>query len=237
MAHYDLEEQEQIANLKTWWSMYGNLVSTIVIIVCLAVISWQTWNWYQNKNISQANAIFMNMSAAFEQNEQNEPDKQNQQNQTVNAAVIRIAGELENKFANTGYASMAALMATKSSVEKNDLKTAKSQLTWLIDNSADETLIPIAKLRLANILLDEKNYDEALKVLDKSVSADANFLVSLYNTKGDIYLAKQDIKNARKFWELSKTEITTHDYTTYGVENYMNFMRESIETKLNAYVK
>ena len=49
MAHYDLEEQEQIANLKTWWSMYGNLVCAVVIIVSLGVISWQAWNWYQNQ--------------------------------------------------------------------------------------------------------------------------------------------------------------------------------------------
>jgi predicted negative regulator of RcsB-dependent stress response len=27
MAHYDLEEQEQIDTLKTWWKMYGNLVT------------------------------------------------------------------------------------------------------------------------------------------------------------------------------------------------------------------
>ena len=41
MAHYDLEEQEQIASLKTWWNMYGNLLTTVVTVACLAVIGWQ----------------------------------------------------------------------------------------------------------------------------------------------------------------------------------------------------
>lgn len=233
MSHYDLEEQEQIANLKAWWSSYGNLLSIILTIVLLAVIAWQTWNWYQNKIISQANSIFANAVAAFDQHSVEATESKAQ---IQNAAVIRIAGELENKFSNTGYATLSAFMASKVAADNNDLKTAKSQLVWLIDNSSDETLIPIAKLRLANILLDEKNYDEALKILTKSATYDKNFLVSLYDLQGDIYLEKQDVKSARKFWQMAKTEIDTHDYTFYGTEkNYMQFLLSNIENKLQEY--
>ncbi|MFV0371521.1 MAG: tetratricopeptide repeat protein, partial [Azonexus sp.] len=49
MAHYDLEEQEQIDTLKTWWKMYGNLVTSLITAAALAVLGWQAWNWYQNK--------------------------------------------------------------------------------------------------------------------------------------------------------------------------------------------
>ncbi len=235
MAHYDLEEQEQIANLKTWWSIYGNLVTGIICIVGVAILAWQGWNYYQNKTATEANAIFNNMFLAFEKSLQETSGAS--KNSTANAAVVRIAGELEDKFANTGYATMAALIATKTSVEKNDLKTAKSQLDWLIKNSVDQTLIPIAKLRLANILLDEKKYDDALKILANPSDDDKNFLVSFYDLQGDIYLQKQDIKNARKFWELAKTEIDTHDYTIYGIENNMSFMRSTIEDKLNEFLE
>ena len=47
MAHSDLEEQEQIDTLKAWWKMYGNLVTSLVTAVCLGVVAWQGWNWYQ----------------------------------------------------------------------------------------------------------------------------------------------------------------------------------------------
>jgi predicted negative regulator of RcsB-dependent stress response len=47
MAHYDLEEQEQIDTLKTWWKMYGNLVTGLALAVALGVVGWQGWNWYQ----------------------------------------------------------------------------------------------------------------------------------------------------------------------------------------------
>jgi predicted negative regulator of RcsB-dependent stress response len=47
MATYDLEEQEQIAEIKAWWKQYGNLVVGIVTAVSIGVIAWQGWNWYQ----------------------------------------------------------------------------------------------------------------------------------------------------------------------------------------------
>ena len=36
MATYDLEEQEQLDELKTWWKMYGNIVTGILFAVALA---------------------------------------------------------------------------------------------------------------------------------------------------------------------------------------------------------
>lgn len=63
MAHYDLEEQEQIDTLKTWWKMYGNLVTSLLTVAALAVLGWQAWNWYQNKQAVEAAGVF----AALEQ--------------------------------------------------------------------------------------------------------------------------------------------------------------------------
>ena len=54
MAHYDLEEQEQIDSLKTWWKMYGNLVSGVLVAASIGVIGWQGWNWYQRGQAAQA---------------------------------------------------------------------------------------------------------------------------------------------------------------------------------------
>ena len=58
MAHYDLEEQEQIDTIKTWWKMYGNLVTGVVVAGSLAVIAWQGWNWHQRSQSAQASAIY-----------------------------------------------------------------------------------------------------------------------------------------------------------------------------------
>lgn len=59
---YDLEEQEQIDTLKTWWKMYGNLVTSLLTVAALAVLEWQAWNWYQNKQAVEAAGVFAHWS-------------------------------------------------------------------------------------------------------------------------------------------------------------------------------
>jgi len=39
MAVYDLEEQDQIDELKAWWGRWGNVVTGIVIAVCVAIVA------------------------------------------------------------------------------------------------------------------------------------------------------------------------------------------------------
>lgn len=187
MAHYDLEEQEQIASLKTWWSMYGNLLTSVVTAASLAVIGWQGWNWYQRGQSSQAAAIYAVLEQAV----------------TVRDAqkIKAAAGELTEKFAGTSYASLGALQAGKQSFEAGDLKTAKIQLAWAADNGKDE-IKDIARLRLAAVLLDEKAYDEALKQLDFSHAP--AFAARFQELKGDILVAQGKKAEALTAYKLAQ---------------------------------
>ncbi len=173
MAHYDLEEQEQIDSLKTWWKMYGNLVTGVVLAASVSVVGWQGWNWYQRSQSAQASAIYGVLEQAVASRDA----------QKVKAA----AGELAEKFGRTNYASLGALLAAKQSFDAGDLKTAKAQLSWAADNGKDE-LKDLARLRLAAVQLDEKAYDEALKQLDAAHAAafDAHF----QELKGDVLAAQ-----------------------------------------------
>ena len=187
MAHYDLEEQEQLDTLKTWWKMHGNLVTTVVTVFCLGVIAWQGWNWYQRGQSTQASAIYAVLEQAVAARDA----------QKIKAA----AGELAEKFGSTSYASLGALLAAKQSFEVGDLKTAKAQLVWAADNGKDEVK-DIARLRLAAVALDEKAYDEALKQLEVGHSAifDARFL----ELKGDILVAQGKKIEARVVYKAAQ---------------------------------
>ena len=180
MAHYDLEEQEQIDTLKTWWKMYGNLVTGVVVAASLGVIGWQGWNWYQRNQVAQASAIYGVLEQAVATSDV----------QKTKAA----AGELAEKYGRTGYAALGALLAAKQSFEAGDLKTARVQLTWATENARDE-LRDLARLRLAAVLLDDKAFDEALKQLDAAHAAafDARFL----EMKGDVLVAQGKKPEAR----------------------------------------
>ena len=41
MAAYDLEEQEQLAEIKAWWKLHGNLLINVLTGVALLVLAWQ----------------------------------------------------------------------------------------------------------------------------------------------------------------------------------------------------
>lgn len=180
MAHYDLEEQEQIDTIKTWWKMYGNLVTGVIVAGSLAVIGWQGWNWHQRSQSAQASAIYGALEQAVAARDA----------QKVKAA----AGELAEKFGSTSYAALGALVAARQSFDAGDLKTAKAQLTWAADNGKDE-IKDLACLRLAAVLLDEKAYDEALKQLE--VAPAPAFAARVLELKGDVLAAQGKKPEAR----------------------------------------
>ncbi|MRV76119.1 tetratricopeptide repeat protein [Duganella sp. FT92W] len=177
---YDLEEQEQIATLKAWWNQYGNLTSWILIAGLAAYSGWNGWNWYQRNQASDASNLYYEQQDALQAKD--------------NAKVQRATADIESKFATTAYAPMAALAAAKYAFDANDLKTAKTQLQWVVDHGNDEYKA-LARVRLAGVLLDEKAYDEALKVLAADVPA--QFAAAVADRKGDILAAQNKLAEAR----------------------------------------
>ncbi len=184
MAHYDLEEQEQIDTLKTWWKMYGNLVTSLLAVVALAAAGWQGWNWYRNDQAGKAAAVF----AALEQ-AQEAGDVQR---------VKATAGELTEKYASSGYAGLGAMIAARSSMDSGDLKTARAQLGWVVEHASDE-LRDIARLRLSAVLLDDKAYEEALKQLADAPSS--AFAARFLEMKGDVLSAQGKTAEARAAYQ------------------------------------
>lgn len=180
MAHYDLEEQEQLDSIKTWWKMYGNLVTGVVTALAVAMVGWQGWNFYRNNQAAQASALLAALDDALA---------------VKDAQRIKTAaGELTEKFGGTPQAALGALAAAKASFDAGDLKTARLQLTWVAENGKNE-IRDIGRLRLVALLLDEKAYDDALKALEASHSAafDARFA----ELKGEVLVAQGKKAEAR----------------------------------------
>ena len=63
-THLDLEEQEQLDQLKAFWKQYGNLVTWALIVLLGAYAAWNGWNWYQRDQSVKAGAMFDELDAA-----------------------------------------------------------------------------------------------------------------------------------------------------------------------------
>ena len=204
----DLEEQEQVAELKAWWTQHGNLLLAVVIAAAVAVVGWQGWRWYEHSQAAQSSVLYDTLSKAA---------------QAGDAKALRdAAGTLVESYPRTLYASMGALLAAKFYFERNDLKNAKAQLQWVIEHSPAEDFRDLARVRLAAVLVDEKAYDEALKLLDAphAPAYDAQYAA----LKGDVLVAKNQLAEARAAYQSALEKAERRDSP----------FRESVRMRLEA---
>lgn len=217
MAVYDLEEQEQLDELRTWWKQYGNRVTSVLVIVAVAVVGWQGWHWWQRGQSAQAAAVYAVVERAATEND---------------AKKAREAtGELIDKFPSTAYAAMAVLISARLQVEAGDLKTAKLQLGWTVDNSRDDEMRDLARLRLAAVLLDEKSYDEAQKQLANEPIAP--FAPRYAELKGDILMAQGKPNEARAAYQLAELKLDEAQRKS-GADRARSQYRELLQVKLES---
>lgn len=213
MATYDLEEQEQLDELKTWWKMYGNLVTGILVAVALAVAGWQGWNWWQRQQSVKASAVYSSLQTAAMQRDAKR--------------ARELAGELIDKYSVTAYAGMGALLAAKIQVDAGDAQNARVQLAWAAENAKDPGLRDLARLRLATVMLDAKAYDDAMKQL--AAEPGATFAPRFAELRGDVFAAQGKSAEARNAYDtaLAKFDALAKDDETRQRAGY----KEAVQAK------
>ena len=182
---YDLEEQEQIDQLRAWWAKYGTLVTTVLFIALAIIGSWRGWQWYQSHQAGQARGYFEALEEATRQ-------PGDQSIARINAAVKT----LRTDYGTTDYAGRGALVAAAALQARNDLPAARAQLEWLVQ-SKNPSLVPVARLRLAGLLFEQKDYDAALAQLNDAPQAFAGLFE---DRRGDILAAQGKTAEARTVW-------------------------------------
>jgi predicted negative regulator of RcsB-dependent stress response len=178
---YDHEEQEQLAELKAWWARYGNAILTVLTAVLLGVAAFNGWRWYQRVHASEAAASYDVLLKAAADKDMKRVDD--------------ASGEILEKYPGTGYAPLAALLAARVHYDAGDLKNAQAKLQWVVDHAKDGEFRDMARLRLANVLVDQKGYDDAQKVLDSVSTGQLGALAA--DLKGDIYMLQGKRADAR----------------------------------------
>lgn len=205
--HLDLEEQEQLDQLRHFWKQYGNLITWALIVVLGAFASWNFYQYWQRSQATQAAAMYDEVERVVQSAD--------------TAKIDRAFGDMKERFASTSYAQQAGLLVAKRYYSAGQLDAAKSALTWVADKASDPGYQALAKLRLAAILMDTKALDEALKQLSGSFPASFEALVA--DRQGDILLLQGKRKEAIAAYE--KAFKTFEGRTEY---------RRLVEVKLNS---
>ena len=154
-THLDLEEQEQLDQLKAFWKDYGNLITWALIAVLGAYAAWNGWNYWQRDQASRASAIFEELDKAAQAGD-----------------VARTAGifnDLRERFPRTTLTQQAGLLTAKVQVDKGQVDAGAATLEWVGQNAAEAEYQTVARLRLAGVLLDQNPHEPLHRAQDGPV--------------------------------------------------------------------
>jgi predicted negative regulator of RcsB-dependent stress response len=185
--HLDLEEQEQLDELKHFWNQYGNLITWFLIAVFGAFAAWNGWQYWQRTQAVQASVLYDEVERAAASGD--------------TARVEQAYKDIQDKFGRTTYAQQAGLLAGKVFADKGKTDAARSALQSVAGSASDEGYQALARLRLAALLVEAKSYDDALKQLNAGLPKEFEPLAAdrrgdIYNLQGKKDLAKQEYLKA-----------------------------------------
>ncbi len=205
--HLDLEEQEQIDQLKHFWDQYGNAITWVLIAVMSSFAAWNGWNWWQRNQSVKAAAIYDEIERAAAARD---------------TAKLELGlADIKDQFGKTHFAAQGALLAAQNLFEVGKLDAAKAALIGVAEVGPDDSFKATARLRLAALHLEAKAYDEALKVLEAPVPQPYAALVA--DRRGDVLMAQGKAEEAKA--EYKKAWDAMSDRTEY---------RQLVQVKLAA---
>jgi predicted negative regulator of RcsB-dependent stress response len=203
---YDFEEQERIAELKAWWEDNRWYVIGALVALVAAFAGYHGWKLWSARQAEDAAAMYTPVAEAAKGKDVKR--------------IADAAGALRSKHPGSFYASQAALVAAKAAFDAGNLDEARNQLQWAMDKGVEEHR-GVARLRLAAVLLEQKKFDDALRVLDGN--KDEAFAALVADLRGDVMLAQGRTDEARAAYKLAMEKADPR-----------NPVRSIAETKLNA---
>ena len=183
---YDFEEQERLAELKAWWEDNRWYVIGAIIAALVAFAGFRGWQYWTASQEADAAALYRPVADAV---------KNKDPKRLADSTQALVA-----RHPRSFYASEAALLVAKSAFDANNLDEARKQLEWVMNNGVEEHR-GVARTRLAAVLMDQKKYDEALKVLDGN--SDPAYAAMAADLRGDVMLAQGRMDEARSAYKLA----------------------------------
>lgn len=203
----DLQEQEQIDDLKAFWKRWGNLITWAVIAALAVFAGWNGWNWYQRDQAVKAGALYDELE------------------RTVTGGDVERAGrvfsDLRERHPGAVWTAHGGLLVARLQHEKGKADEAVSTLGWVADKAGDDAVQALARLRLAGLHLDAKRPEAALEVLSR-VSA-PGFEALVADRRGDV------LKSQGKTAEAIEAYRTAHKALAESLD-----YRRVVEAKLTA---
>lgn len=191
----DLQEQEQLDDLKAFWKRWGTPITWGLALVFGAFAAFNGWNLWQRKQAEGAAALYDQMLVA---NLANDPAK---------AALVFT--DLKDRYGRTVYAANAGLLAAKIQASRGLTEEAMRSLQWVQDQAGEPEVKLMARLHAAGLLMDKKQPEDALKLLDAAGAVEGTMGALLADRRGDVYMAQGKPAEARAAYQAAYAAMDT----------------------------
>jgi predicted negative regulator of RcsB-dependent stress response len=173
----DLQEQEQLDQIKAFWNQYGHLITWTLTLALAGFAAWNGWQWWQRSQGTKAAALY------------DELDRVAQSGDAGRAGTV--FNDLKERFPRTLPAQQGALLTAKVQAEKGQPDAALNTLAWVADNAGEVEFRTLARLRAAGLLMDKQQYDAALAQLDAALQGKPReFDALIADRRGDVLAAQ-----------------------------------------------
>jgi predicted negative regulator of RcsB-dependent stress response len=203
----DLDEQEQLDQIKHFWNKWGNLISWVLIAVLGSYAAWNGYQYWERNQAGKAAALYDELERAVSAGDL--------------TRVERSLADMKDKFGRTQFAQQSALLAAKTLQAQGKADAARDALNWVVQGATDLAYRDIARMRLAALQFDAKAYDDALKLLNMDFTPEMSGLAA--DLRGDVLQGKgQSAEAVLAYQQAWKKLADTPDY------------RRLVQAKLNA---
>lgn len=190
MSEY-LSEEEQLAQLRSWWQNNGTALVVGVVLIVAGVVGWR---WYQNHieaRVLTTSDLYVEFQAA------------------EGEARDALATQIIEQGAGTAYPSFVLLARADAAIAGGEPAAAEPLLVQARDVASGDVLADTARLRLARVLFELDRSDEALAELGR-VRSDG-YLALAAELKGDIHLARGERTLAHQSYVAAQSHLAADD--------------------------
>ena len=176
-----LSEKEQLAQMRQWWGDNGMYIVAGLVVGVAGLVGWNQWQQYRETRAIEGSEAYTAMREALEN--------------SAPAIALEVGARLISEYQDTPYADLAAFALAKYHVGQSEPGLAAGYVSGVLENTRDEEIRHIARLRLARLQLEQADHATALQTL--AVPEPGRFAARYHELRGDVQFGLGDRAAAR----------------------------------------
>jgi predicted negative regulator of RcsB-dependent stress response len=176
-----LTDRDQEEALRNWWRENWKWILAGVVLGLGLLAGWQYWQKYRAQQADQAAELYQQFQTALNSNDLEQAG--------------RLLNDLAGEYTVSAYTQQGRLLLAKRHTDAGKFDEAVKQLRLVMENSPDDELAQVARVRVARLLIQGGKHDDALQLLD--VEKVGAFTAQVREVRGDALVAKGDLEGAR----------------------------------------